>query len=236
MRAPGPTLRNARQSENHFKKQQAATIWGAAPRPRGRRRDALPVEARAVTGQTIVDAVSIWSGAPPTLRVWNEQQARCVRSAISNLMRIGVHATNRQAAAGAHQCLAQRRSMRRDRLRTRSTTKQSRRKSAARRHQLAETLASASRRRVWRISASPARVRVEKLHALPAPKPPRGNRTPRVVAHFLPVRVRLVLAELKNVSSPATVAIRHHAFGRLALGITWAHRLRNLSDIGSITS
>ncbi len=52
--APGPTLRNTRQSEAHFKRQQAATILG---------RGALPedvaaatqylLEARAVTGQMI---------------------------------------------------------------------------------------------------------------------------------------------------------------------------------------
>jgi NAD(P)-dependent dehydrogenase (short-subunit alcohol dehydrogenase family) len=52
--APGPTLRNARQSEVHFKRQQASTILG---------RGALPeevaaatqylLEARAVTGQMI---------------------------------------------------------------------------------------------------------------------------------------------------------------------------------------
>jgi NAD(P)-dependent dehydrogenase (short-subunit alcohol dehydrogenase family) len=52
--APGPTLRNARQSEAHFKRQQASTILG---------RGALPedvaaatqylLEARAVTGQMI---------------------------------------------------------------------------------------------------------------------------------------------------------------------------------------
>jgi NAD(P)-dependent dehydrogenase (short-subunit alcohol dehydrogenase family) len=52
--APGPTLRNTRQSEAHFKRQQASTILG---------RGALPedvaaatqylLEARAVTGQMI---------------------------------------------------------------------------------------------------------------------------------------------------------------------------------------
>jgi NAD(P)-dependent dehydrogenase (short-subunit alcohol dehydrogenase family) len=52
--APGPTLRNARQSEVHFKRQQASTVLG---------RGALPedvaaatqylLEARAVTGQMI---------------------------------------------------------------------------------------------------------------------------------------------------------------------------------------
>ena len=40
--APGPTLRNARQSEAHFKKQQASTVLGRGATPgRRRRRDPL---------------------------------------------------------------------------------------------------------------------------------------------------------------------------------------------------
>ena len=52
--APGPTLRNARQSDAHFKRQAAATILGHGPTP-----DDVAaavrylVEAHAVTGQTI---------------------------------------------------------------------------------------------------------------------------------------------------------------------------------------
>src|SRR5437868_4815750 len=52
--APGPTLRNARQSETHFKRQQASTILGRGASP-----DDVSaavqylLDARAVTGQTI---------------------------------------------------------------------------------------------------------------------------------------------------------------------------------------
>jgi NAD(P)-dependent dehydrogenase (short-subunit alcohol dehydrogenase family) len=52
--APGPTLRNARQSEAHFEKQQASTILGrgAAPADVATATRYL-LEARAVTGQMI---------------------------------------------------------------------------------------------------------------------------------------------------------------------------------------
>jgi len=52
--APGPTLRNARQSENHFKKQQASTILGrgASPEDVAAATHYL-LDARAVTGQMI---------------------------------------------------------------------------------------------------------------------------------------------------------------------------------------
>src|SRR5207237_5651721 len=52
--APGPTLRNARQSEAHFKRQQASTILGrgAAPEDISAATQYL-LEARAVTGQMI---------------------------------------------------------------------------------------------------------------------------------------------------------------------------------------
>ena len=56
--APGPTLRNARQSEAHFRHQQAATILkrGAAPEDVAAATQYL-LEARSVTGQVIaVDA------------------------------------------------------------------------------------------------------------------------------------------------------------------------------------
>jgi NAD(P)-dependent dehydrogenase (short-subunit alcohol dehydrogenase family) len=52
--APGPTLRNTRQSEAHFKRQQSATVLGRGASP-----DDVSaavqylLEARAVTGQTI---------------------------------------------------------------------------------------------------------------------------------------------------------------------------------------
>jgi NAD(P)-dependent dehydrogenase (short-subunit alcohol dehydrogenase family) len=52
--APGPTLRNARQSESHFKKQQASTILGRGATPEDVAAATLYLlEARAVTGQTI---------------------------------------------------------------------------------------------------------------------------------------------------------------------------------------
>jgi NAD(P)-dependent dehydrogenase (short-subunit alcohol dehydrogenase family) len=52
--APGPTLRNARQSENHFKKQQVATILGRGATPEDVAAATLYLlEARAVTGQMI---------------------------------------------------------------------------------------------------------------------------------------------------------------------------------------
>jgi NAD(P)-dependent dehydrogenase (short-subunit alcohol dehydrogenase family) len=52
--APGPTLRNARQSEAHFKKQQASTILGrgATPEDVAAATEYL-LNARAVTGQMI---------------------------------------------------------------------------------------------------------------------------------------------------------------------------------------
>lgn len=52
--APGPTLRNARQSENHFKRQQASTILGhgATPDDVATAVNYL-LQAHAVTGQTI---------------------------------------------------------------------------------------------------------------------------------------------------------------------------------------
>jgi len=52
--APGPTLRNERQSEAHFKRQQDSTILGrgAAPQDVAQAVRYL-IEARAVTGQTI---------------------------------------------------------------------------------------------------------------------------------------------------------------------------------------
>jgi NAD(P)-dependent dehydrogenase (short-subunit alcohol dehydrogenase family) len=51
---PGPTMRGARQSEEHFARQRAATVLGAGPTPRAsaRRSDYL-LQARAVTGQLI---------------------------------------------------------------------------------------------------------------------------------------------------------------------------------------
>jgi NAD(P)-dependent dehydrogenase (short-subunit alcohol dehydrogenase family) len=52
--APGPTLRNARQSEAQFKKQQAATILGRGATPEDVAAAALYlIESRAVTGQMI---------------------------------------------------------------------------------------------------------------------------------------------------------------------------------------
>jgi NAD(P)-dependent dehydrogenase (short-subunit alcohol dehydrogenase family) len=52
--APGPTLRNARQSEAYFKKQQAATILGRGATPEDVAAAAhYLIEARAVTGQMI---------------------------------------------------------------------------------------------------------------------------------------------------------------------------------------
>jgi NAD(P)-dependent dehydrogenase (short-subunit alcohol dehydrogenase family) len=52
--APGPTLRNARQSEAHFKRQQASTILGHGASPDDVSTAVMfLLEARAVTGQTI---------------------------------------------------------------------------------------------------------------------------------------------------------------------------------------
>ncbi len=52
--APGPTLRNARQSEADFRRQQEATLLGHGPTPEDVAAAVLYlVEARAVTGQTI---------------------------------------------------------------------------------------------------------------------------------------------------------------------------------------
>jgi NAD(P)-dependent dehydrogenase (short-subunit alcohol dehydrogenase family) len=52
--APGPTLRNARQSENHFRRQQASTILGHGASPEDVAAATLYLlEARAVTGQMI---------------------------------------------------------------------------------------------------------------------------------------------------------------------------------------
>lgn len=52
--APGPTLRNPRQSEAHFKRQVAATILGRAPTPEDvAAATRFLIEARSVTGQTI---------------------------------------------------------------------------------------------------------------------------------------------------------------------------------------
>jgi NAD(P)-dependent dehydrogenase (short-subunit alcohol dehydrogenase family) len=52
--APGPTLRNARQSEMHFKKQQASTVLGRGATPEDVAAAAqYLIEARAVTGQMI---------------------------------------------------------------------------------------------------------------------------------------------------------------------------------------
>lgn len=52
--APGPTLRNARQSEAHFKRQQSSTVLGrgASPEDVAQATQYL-IEARAVTGQMI---------------------------------------------------------------------------------------------------------------------------------------------------------------------------------------
>lgn len=53
--APGPTLRNARQSEIHFKHQQASTILGRGATPHDvAEATHYLIEARSVTGQTIV--------------------------------------------------------------------------------------------------------------------------------------------------------------------------------------
>jgi NAD(P)-dependent dehydrogenase (short-subunit alcohol dehydrogenase family) len=52
--APGPTLRNARQSEAHFKKQQASTILGRGATPEDvAAATHYLIESRAVTGQMI---------------------------------------------------------------------------------------------------------------------------------------------------------------------------------------
>ncbi len=52
--APGPTLRNARQSEANFKKQQASTVLGRGATPEDVASAAhYLIEARAVTGQMI---------------------------------------------------------------------------------------------------------------------------------------------------------------------------------------
>lgn len=52
--APGPTLRNERQSEAHFKRQQESTILGRGATPDDvARAVAYLMEARAVTGQLI---------------------------------------------------------------------------------------------------------------------------------------------------------------------------------------
>jgi NAD(P)-dependent dehydrogenase (short-subunit alcohol dehydrogenase family) len=52
--APGPTLRNARQSEAHFRRQQASTILGHGASPEDVCSAVIYLlEARAVTGQTI---------------------------------------------------------------------------------------------------------------------------------------------------------------------------------------
>jgi NAD(P)-dependent dehydrogenase (short-subunit alcohol dehydrogenase family) len=52
--APGPTLRNARQSETHFKRQQASTILGHGASPEDvAEATRYLLEARAVTGQMI---------------------------------------------------------------------------------------------------------------------------------------------------------------------------------------
>ncbi len=52
--APGPTLRNERQSEAHFKKQLESTILGRGAMPEDvARAVAYLIEARAVTGQMI---------------------------------------------------------------------------------------------------------------------------------------------------------------------------------------
>jgi NAD(P)-dependent dehydrogenase (short-subunit alcohol dehydrogenase family) len=52
--APGPTLRNLRQSETHFRRQQASTILGHGASPNDVSEAVMYLlEARAVTGQTI---------------------------------------------------------------------------------------------------------------------------------------------------------------------------------------
>jgi len=52
--APGPTLRNERQSEAHFKRQQESTILGRGAMPEDvARAVSYLIEARAVTGQMI---------------------------------------------------------------------------------------------------------------------------------------------------------------------------------------
>jgi len=52
--APGPTLRNPRQSEAHFKRQQISTILGRGAEPEDvAEATQYLLEARAVTGQTI---------------------------------------------------------------------------------------------------------------------------------------------------------------------------------------
>jgi len=65
--APGPTLRNERQSEAHFKRQQESTILGRGATPDDVARAVrYLLEARAVTGQMIaVDAGQhlIWKTA-----------------------------------------------------------------------------------------------------------------------------------------------------------------------------
>jgi NAD(P)-dependent dehydrogenase (short-subunit alcohol dehydrogenase family) len=68
--APGPTLRNARQSEDHFRRQQGATILGRGAEPGDvAAATRYLLEARAVTGQMIaVDAGQhlIWRTADVT--------------------------------------------------------------------------------------------------------------------------------------------------------------------------
>ena len=70
--APGPTLRNERQSEAHFKRQQESTILGRGATPEDiARAVAYLIDARAVTGQMIaVDGGQhlIWK----TADVWTE--------------------------------------------------------------------------------------------------------------------------------------------------------------------
>src|SRR6202008_3930624 len=52
--APGPTLRNERQSEAHFKRQQTSTILGRGATPEDvARAVGYLIEARDVTGQLI---------------------------------------------------------------------------------------------------------------------------------------------------------------------------------------
>jgi NAD(P)-dependent dehydrogenase (short-subunit alcohol dehydrogenase family) len=52
--APGPTLRNTRQSENHFRRQQASTILGHGATPDDVASAVMYLlDAHAVTGETI---------------------------------------------------------------------------------------------------------------------------------------------------------------------------------------
>lgn len=68
--APGPTLRNARQSEADFRRQNEATVLGRGPTPEDVAATVrYLLEARAVTGQTIaVDGGQhlIWQSADTT--------------------------------------------------------------------------------------------------------------------------------------------------------------------------